>query len=221
MSDFKAIATVTAALRTLLIKSNIGTEVTGTQIISRPPTNITVNQNERFLNIYLYYINLNSGFNSYNQPYRSSSGYFIQKPLLALNLHYLLTPYTNDNEIISQQILGYAMRILNEKSVLPRDIIKLAIDGSPPEENLKNSNLADQIESVKFTFHSLSLEEITKLWSSFFHQTGYRTSVSYLATVVLIEGETNVSEQLPVRDRKVQVFPVQKPVLEKVEKENV
>jgi hypothetical protein len=221
MSKFKAIATVTAALRTLL--SDIGTEVNGTQIISRPPTRITVNQNERFLNIYLYYINLNSGFNSYNQPYRSSSGHFIQKPLLALNLHYLLTPYTNDNEeIISQQILGNAMRILNEKSLLTRDIIKLAIDGSPNDENLKDSDLADQIESVKFTFHSLSIEEITKLWSSFFHQTGYRTSVSYLATVVLIEGQTVVtSEQLPVRDRKVQVFPMKKPVLDKVEKENV
>ena len=82
MSTFKAIATVTAALRTLL--SNIGTEVNGTQIISRPPAGITVNQNERFLNIYLYYINLNSGFNSYNQPYRSSSGQFPSKTTISI-----------------------------------------------------------------------------------------------------------------------------------------
>ena len=113
------------------------------------------------------------------------------------------------------------MRILNEKQLLTRDIIERAIIANLAEE-LSDSNLADQIESVKFTFHSLSIDEITKLWSSFFHQTGYRTSVSYLATVVLIEGESVVtSEQLPVRDRNVQVFPIKKPVLEKVEKENV
>ena len=92
----------------------------------------------------------------------------------------------------SQQILASAIRILHEKSVLTKQIIDEAIQSieDNPTNNdafnkIVNSNLSKQSESVRLVHKPLSVEEISKLWSSYF-QTNYRLSVAYIATVVLI-----------------------------------
>jgi hypothetical protein len=82
---------------------------------------------------------------------------------------------------------------------------------------LGDSDLADEVELVKFTPLSLSLEELSKLWSVFF-QTPYALSGAYQATVVLIESEAAPPQPaLPVRQPAVYVVPFHQPAIEQVQ----
>jgi Pvc16 N-terminal domain/IPT/TIG domain len=214
MSSFKAIAAVTASLRTLL--SDVSKDVVGCIVITRPPGSIVVNQNERLLNIYLYQVKTNPAFGTFDLPQRDSNGMLVNRSTVAINLHYILTAYTDENEdIIAQQILGSAMRILQERPVLTPDLIRAAILSNPQDE-LADSDLADQVEMVKLTLESLTLEEITKLWSSFF-QINYRTSVCYLATVVLIDSRIIPAPSLPVSQQGIYAIQYRHILLDRID----
>ena len=91
-------------------------------------------------------------------------------------------------QLNAHQILASAMTILNDYPILKRKTIRDAI-GAQTNQIFKKSDLADQVELVKLNFQHISLEEITKLWSSFFHQTNYRISVAYQATVILLDSK--------------------------------
>jgi hypothetical protein len=67
--------------------------------------------------------------------------------------------------------------------LLPADIQEAVADAS--NSYLADSNLAEQVERVKFSLQSMNLEELSKLWSVFF-QTPYVLSLAYQASVVLI-----------------------------------
>jgi hypothetical protein len=77
-----------------------------------------------------------------------------------------------------------------------------------------------QVERVRITPHPLSIDELSKLWSSF--QSEYRLSVAYEASVVLIESRRPKVTALPVLRRGannegVFVIPVASPVLTRIE----
>src|SRR5262249_22059746 len=57
----------------------------------------------------------------------------------------------------------------------------------------------DQIERVRFSSQPLSLEDMSKLWTTF--QTQYRLSSAYLATVILIDSQQPSKSALPVLTR--------------------
>jgi hypothetical protein len=80
---------------------------------------------------------------------------------------------------------------------------------------LKDSDLADERELVKFTPIPLSIEELSKLWSVLF-QTPYRLSIAYLATVVLIDGKEPTRIAPPVEKSNIYVIPFRQPVIERI-----
>jgi hypothetical protein len=80
---------------------------------------------------------------------------------------------------------------------------------------LAGSDLAESVESVKFTPSFLSLEELSKLWSVF-PQAPYVLSVGYQGTVVLIEGRAEPRDALPVRTRNVYAVPFRQPTIERI-----
>ena len=71
------------------------------------------------------------------------------------------------------------------------------------------------MELVKLMPLSLSLEELSKLWSVFF-QTAYTLSMAYLATTVLIEAEKAPQRALPVQVRNLSVVPFQQATIDEV-----
>ena len=88
-------------------------------------------EREAGLNIFLYQISLNSGYANYDLPRRDSRGRLISKPLVGLDLHYLLTPFSADNdEIVIQQILGSTIRILHENPILTKEMIEEAFNSN-------------------------------------------------------------------------------------------
>jgi len=96
------------------------------------------------------------------------------------------------------------------------DIARIVEPGTAQSvEYLEQSDLADQVESVRLSPLSLNLEEMSKLWSVFF-QTPYALSVVYQASVVLIQSEAATQAALPVRARYFYGTTFRQAVIEEV-----
>jgi hypothetical protein len=214
------ISALTTVLKNIL-KREIEDELDTTlSITTQAPHTIGSEPQENGLNIFLYQVMLNSGYFNNDLPRRDLRGALISSPLVGLDLYYLLTPFSNKNdEIMTQKILASTIRILHEKSVLTRQLLEHEfglIEASDPDDNALNSGLAEQNESVTLANKPLSVEELTKLWSSYF-QTNYRLSVAYVASPVLIESKRGPIHPLPVQERKIFVLQFRSPVIERIE----
>jgi hypothetical protein len=210
MSNFRAIATVTATLSQML-DSSVGKDVPGATVTTQRPDAATGSR----VNLYLYQVTPNSSLRNTDLPNRRSEGELVQRPQEALNLNYLLTFYGDEGNLEPQRLLGSVVRIMHARGVLTRKMIRDAITKAGPNLDLADSDLADQIELVKLTLIPLSTEELSKLWSVFF-QTPYNLSIAYQATVVLIESEESTRIALPVKERNFYVVPFRQPVIEQV-----
>jgi hypothetical protein len=221
MSNYHAIATVTATLGDLLF-SDLKDTFSGITITAKPLDALELEGPAVRLNLLLYHIAPNIGYQNFAAPTRGSLGELVRNPIFGINLNYLLTAYTDEitdslQEIHSQQILAKAMMTLNEKPILTRDMILQTRTSNPRLSTpTLDDHLETQVELVKFTQNPLSLEEMNKIWSSFF-QTHYRLSVSYLATVVLLENKVQPRVSLPVQERKLYVLPFSRPVIDHIE----
>jgi hypothetical protein len=210
MSNFLAIATVTEALSQLL--AAIKNDVSGAVVVAQPPDVAIQGVHGNILNVFLYQVTQNPGYRNQDLPARGSDGRLMRRPQLGLDLHYMVTALGND-DLQAQMILGSAMRILHENPILTRGLIAQTIQS---KRLLEDSDLNEQIELVKITHQNLSLEEITKLWSSFF-QTNYRISTTYKATVVLIESKKETRPTLPVLTPQLRVTLFKQPIIQKLE----
>ena len=104
-------------------------------------------------------------------PTRNSRSDLVQRPRVALDLHYLLSFYGDDARLEPQRMLGSVALEMHAKPVLTRKMIQDTL-ANGEYDYLVESNLADEIELVKFTPLPLTLEELSKMWSVFF-QTQY------------------------------------------------
>lgn len=213
MSNFLAIATVTATLRQMLL-SVVGKDVPGATVTTQRLDAAGGVQGLR-VNLYLYQVTPNAALRNEDLPTRRTGGELVKHPQVALNLHYLLTFYGDEGNLEPQRLLGSVVRTLHTRPVLTREMINDTIASADPNLGLANSDLADQVELVKLMPVTLSTEELSKLWSVFF-QMPYNLSIAYQGTVVLIESEESTQKALPVRDRNLYVVPFRQPVIEQV-----
>ena len=214
MSNYLAIATVTATLQRAL-QSVIGADVPGAKANTARPDASGHGLPEIGVNIFLYQITPNSVLRNADLPTRNSDGRAGQRPVIALDLHYLLSFYGNDGQLEPQRVLGSVARTLHAWPLLTRQMIRDTVT-DPAYSYLATSNLADAIDPVRFSPLSLSLEELSKLWSVFF-QTPYALSAAYRASVVLIEEELTPVVPQPVLERQLFVVPFQHPLIENLD----
>jgi hypothetical protein len=212
MSNFLAVATVTAALAEF-IQAAVGPDVSSASVTtvrpdgggSTPATSV---------NVYLYQVTPNAALGNMDLPTRRGNGDLVQRPQVALDLYYLLTFLGDEGKLEPQRLLGSVVRALHARPVLTRDLIRQTI-AKTKFDYLVTSNLADAVELVRFTPLPLSLEDLSKLWSVYF-QTPYSLSIAYQGTAVLIESETSTQTALPVRARNIYVTPFRQPIVEAV-----
>lgn len=184
MSNPDALATVTATLRHLLADA-------AATVSTKPPSVARVGENGEQLNVFLYATLYNPAFSNFPLPGDARSGE-IAYPPLPLVLNYLLTAYgANDEDISGQRIMGQAMSVLHDHPLLGR----ADIEGIIPD-----SGLQQQIERIRISPLNLTLDDMSKLWSSF-QSAEYRLSTGYQVSVVLIESTRTNSAPLPVLKR--------------------
>ncbi|MCP4368473.1 MAG: DUF4255 domain-containing protein [Deltaproteobacteria bacterium] len=93
-----------------------------------------------------------------------------QRTHLALNLFYLVTPFSSD--ILNQhQIIGEAMRILYDYAIVDGPLLGGGLEGT--------------FLDIKLALCPLNLEELTRIWYAL--QTPYRISVCYKARILRID----------------------------------
>ncbi len=218
MSRPLAIAAVTAVLKNFLENSltDISTPLGGNVTVStEPPDRIdTAAPSPDRINLFLFQATENTGWRNYGLPTRNGNGERISNPPLALDLSYLLTAY-GSGPLHAEALLGYAMFVMHEMPVLTRNAIgalTLAPADAPLLAGLKASELVDQIEQIKIAPQTMSVEELSKIWSALLTQ--YRPTAVYKASVVLIESEKSVKPTLPVRVRNFAVEPFLRPVID-------
>jgi hypothetical protein len=215
MSNFLAVATVTAALHRLL-QATAGADVPGATVTTDRPETSTNGTSSPTVNVYLYQVVPNVALRNADLPTRSSGGDLLQRPVAALDLHYLFTFSGADEELEPQRLLGSVVRTLHAQPFLTPQLIaavKTAATASPPvHPSLAATDLGDQVERVKFVPLPMNLEELSKLWSVFF-QTPYALSVAYQASVVLVEPDVATVTPLPVLERDVHVVRLGRPLI--------
>src|SRR5215212_5345689 len=213
MSNFLAVATVTATLSRALTTA-VAADVPGATVTTLRPDDSTNGTPATGVNIYLYQVAPNAAWRNTELPTRRDDGGLIRRPRVALDLLFLISFYGSEVQLEPQRLLGSVVRMLHTRPVLTRQMIREAIS-DPNNAFLATSNLDEEVEQIKLTPSSLSLEELSKLWSVFF-QVPYTLSVVYQASVVLIEPEVPLQEALPVRERNVYTLPFRQPTIEQI-----
>lgn len=224
MSNYLAIAAITETLRTFLDQIAKDTVTGANATVGRPEKsqdNHAPDTATAGINIFLFQVAPNPTFRNADLPAYRSDGSLVQRPQVALNLYYLLTFSGQDIYQEPQRLLGKTVSALHDEPLLTeariQAMIQDAIDSGNPEMlYIADSDLAQQIEGVRFTPLGLNLEELSKLWSVFF-QIPYSLSIAYQASVVLIESERTPQRALPVQKRKVYAVPFQKPLITAVQ----
>ena len=205
MSNYLAIATVTATLQRIL-QGALDSDLPGAQAATTRPDGTGANgPPTRGVNLFLYQVTPNHAWRNADLPTRAQDGRLTQRPRIALDLHYLISCYGEDNELEPQRALGSVVSALHGQPIINRAAIEATL-ADPAYDYLALSNLNDEVESVKLNPEPLSLEELSKLWSVFF-QTPYSLSVAYMASVVLIEAGERPRPTLPVITRMIDVEP--------------
>lgn len=200
MSNALALATVTQALA-FLIANNLGPEtdiavkVETRKPPAEPPTDPTIN-------VFLYQVTPNASMRHNDLPTRASDGTLLKRPAAALDLHYLISAYGEEAELVGQRLMGCVIRTLHEIPVLPKELIELAAE----RPYLRGGDLAASPQKVRFTPTVMDIDETSKLWGML-HQTPYALSVAYQASLVLIEGRERPVPAKPVAERTVRVLP--------------
>ena len=140
------------------------------------------------VSLFLYRIEINAGLR--NMPNRTGLDGITRRAPLPLDLHYLLTVWAKD-VVKQQRILGIVMQTLFDAPVLSAE----RLNTSGPEQGIFRPN-----ESVEIIFNSLSLQDISNIWSAF--KVGLPVSIGYIARVVGIDSTISVEETAPVQTRE-------------------
>ena len=222
MSNSLAVAMVTAALRRMLAEALVAVPSGGVQNAGvtalRPDMLPAADGGARGINVFLYQVAASAAWAGHALPTRRADGALVARPELALDLHYVLTFSGDENALEPQRMLGAAVTALVADPVVERqqlrDVIAAAVAADPATWQ-QFSDLPDQVELVRFTPLPLSLDEVSKLWSTFF-QSPYRLSVTYQASVVLLNADLAVQPALPVLTRGVDAAALNIPVVTKV-----
>src|SRR5580693_3934771 len=124
MSNYLAIATVTAALQQVLhtpVSNAVGSAVVG---FNRPDAGTATTP---LVNIFLYQITPNAAYRNVDLPTRRSDGSLSQRPQAAFDLHYLFTFHGNDAQLEPQRLLGAVATTLHSQPLLSNDNINSAV----------------------------------------------------------------------------------------------
>jgi len=215
MSNFMAIAGVSSTLRNLL-RDRMEQSV---DVTIAPPDVTVTGTNNRRLNLYLYHVNENAFLRNQEIPGQGSPGAYGFPPL-SLDLHYLVTAFaanevSPDADLQAQQVLGDAMRVLHDFSLITDTLHE---QDNPVAPLIFDPSLVGEFERIKITLQPTSLEDFAKIWTAL-PQANFRRSVAYQVSVVQIESRRPRRPSLPVRKRQVHVLPLHAPVISEIRRD--
>lgn len=149
------------------------------------------------INVYLFQVTPNPYLRNLHEPWRVD-GRQVEQPATALDLFYLLS-FTGSEDIDRlepQRLLGIVTNALNVNATI------VETDLQPTGAGTKPAPIAAPTTSVQLTPHSLTVEEMSRLWAMF-PQAPYQLSVCYRASAALVVADVPLQPSPP----PVQVSP--------------
>ena len=127
MSNFRAIATVTATLQRVL-QDAIHSDVAGSTVSTLKPTEAaSAALPASRVNVYLYSATQNPHRSNLDLPTRRPDGGLAQRPQVALDLNYLLSFYGDDATLEPQRLLGSVVAFLHSQPLITRPQIEAVV----------------------------------------------------------------------------------------------
>ena len=170
MSDSPVLGDVTRTLEEILVTEQQPPGLFEVSLRSPAIETISEGMGPR-VNLYLFRIEEN--INAKNRDWAAVGTERQSYPPLALDLHYVLTPYA-ENQVDEHRVLGEALRILYDRSALEGEVLQ--------------GTLTQGEHRLSLDLCSFDIEEQTRIWNSF--NQPYRLSVCYRVRVVEIESRT-------------------------------
>jgi len=203
MSNATAIAAVTGALCSLFGKiATLQSALADLKVTAVPPDQAGTDVTHSSLNVFLYQVATNAAWRNTNAPRQnlpdSTGSPPPDAPPVALDLNYIITAYGKENDdTLAHVALAEVVSLLADNAILPPQLIQQAAVNAA----ITGIDLQQQQERVRLTPKPLTVEETSKLWTIF--QAKYRISVSYQASVVLIDSAQALRAPLPVLKQTV------------------
>ncbi|MBW4507250.1 MAG: DUF4255 domain-containing protein [Scytonematopsis contorta HA4267-MV1] len=214
MSNYLAIATVTATLKRIL-QIAIQQDVPGATVTTVRPDANGSNIPEVGINIFMYQATPNPAWRNADLRTRRPKGELSKQSQAGIDLYYLFTFHGNEVEYEPQRLLGSTIRTLVDQPVLTQEMIAETVNNC---EFILGSTLAEQLEKVTLTPVQMNTEELSKIWSVFF-QSPYVLSFAYQGSTILIEGDKPGKAGLPVKNRRFTVTIPNQPIIEEITSE--
>jgi hypothetical protein len=213
LGNYTAIAGVSSSLKALLRD-----RMTETADITIAPPDVKVDfVTGKRLNFYLYHMNENPYLRNQEIPGEGYPGAYGNPPL-SVDLRYIFTAFGSsdtgvDADIEAQRILGDAMRVLHDISIITDDLVEeKQPDPKPP---ILDASLLGEFEQIKITFQPAALEEISKIWTAL-PNVNFRRSVLYEVSVVQVQSRKPRSIALPVKTNRVYALPIRTPLIQQI-----
>jgi hypothetical protein len=184
MSAYTAFEATSQTVRQLLQQRiDADPDLAGVNVFLKTPKEMG---NEKGVSLWMYRVVRNE-FWLNNPPQRVDSRQQRRTPL-PFCLHYLITPLLALSET-EQKVLGKVLQAFHDHPVV-RGV------------DLKGSFAATNIE-LRIMLETLSLEELTRVWTALNAESGYQLSVSYEVQVVEIDSAREIEQVTPV----IELFP--------------
>ncbi|RPJ61097.1 MAG: DUF4255 domain-containing protein [Acidobacteria bacterium] len=139
----------------------------------KSPAEETIDQSTTKPKINLFLMRVLENPHAKNQDWAPVGVGELQYPPLALDLLYLLTPFSS-SKLDEHRVLGEAMRVFYDHSIVTGSFLL--------------GSLAGTTEELKLDLRPCDLEELTKVWNAF--NKPYRLSVCYDVRMVFIDSAT-------------------------------
>lgn len=211
MSNALAISAVTATLQYYLTNTYTGATGFASSVVKvtciapdQVQNRLTTPDVENQVNLFLHQVTHNAAWRNVDLASLSADGTRrVANPPMALNLHYLLTVYGSEFWQ-AEALLGYALLMLHENSVITRKAVADALTAikagffpaNPLAAFMASTGVADQIEMIKIIPETLGREEMAWLWTAL--KADYRPTFPFQVSVLLMEPQLPTTTPLPV-----------------------
>lgn len=155
-------------------------------------TNGREEESDQLVGIFCYRVAVNGPQRNFRSAV-SSDG-VRRLPPLPVDVHFLLTAPTKPVSTIPPlSLLGWAMRILEDRAILPASAIKSPTDSLP---------MLQPQESLEIVAETLPLQDQTSLWQSL--QRPFRPTAAYVARMIALDSLASLKEPPLVQTRQFQ-----------------
>lgn len=195
MSNYLGIAIITKALLEV-VQGALQDVVPGVSVKAGPPRAPTPGEIE--VNIYLYRLEVNAAMRNadlprdpWGKPGETGRAERLARPTTAVDLHYLIS-FSGELHLATEVMLGLVLTAFHLRPLISyADILRFArAEGTPPL--IGDASIPDQAEPIRLSPEYPTLDEVTKLWSTFL-QIAHRPSLFYRASGVLLSAGEPVS----------------------------